>query len=202
MTDRVEPAFEPVTYLLPQKRLRRLARAILRRSYGIHFWFTWAWFLLYIAVLLLFGTFSRELEHVTSGFARSIGWHPDTLLIALFVTMIIVFVGGLVVQRRFVHKEIERRVNAENEVQVRPIPGGMAFIARDIEHHVRWPSIHQIMVEPDGLAMVHGTLSFFVPSGAFAKPEAYARFRDMVIANVTPAALERSRKDIDRARKG
>ena len=196
MPNEPAPAFERATFTLSQKRLRRLGRATLRRSYGAYFWFSWIWLAFYLGGMIMAGIFAEDLAVALSGWAGFTGWRASTIELALLAVWIVIFIAGLIIQRRFFRREMEQRVNSENQIELQPRPSGLALVSQDIEHHIRWPAIHQVLLEPDGLGMVHGGLTFFVPSASFATPSAYRQFRDHVVANLTPAAIERSQKDL------
>lgn len=198
MTEPTAPAFEPVTYLLPQSRLRRVARRGMRRSFSGFFVLTWVWIAVYIAALASFSVFSDEIVRFLRRTVVPMGVSVDAAVGILMAGLVAIFVAGLIFQRRLFRRELEQRINTTNEVVLAPIAGGVRIGSEAIEHHLRWAAIDQVLIEPDGLALVHGALFFFVPAAAFPSDQAFQAFRDYIIANMKPAALERSRKELRR----
>lgn len=193
-------AFQPVTYKMPYRRLRRLSRAGLRKSYSAYWNLSWALLAAYSAGLLIMIFWPALFESLASQIAALTGIPFGAAINLMLVTFLAFFVVAIVILRRRLHAEQQRRIDYDADVTLMPGEGGLRFCAKGIEYLVKWEGIHHLLGEPDGLVVVHGGLFFLVPDAAFASPEARRAFLNHVEHNLPEEARARSQKVIESAR--
>jgi hypothetical protein len=194
-------AFAPITYAMPYRRLRRLSRTGGRRSYPRIWWFTWGWIGLFLAALLAIIVFQQDFDALIRGLAQSLGWTLDAAALLIFGPFLAVFFAGLFLIRRRFHAELQARVDFDEPITLRPVEGGLQIVGPHIEYVLKWPGIRELLREPDGIVLVHGSLFFLVPDQAFATVGDRRAFLDHVAAHLTAEARARSAAELDHARR-
>lgn len=200
MTVTKSAPFSTVTYTLPFARIQKLSRTGSRKSFKPIFILTWAWFALYFAVLAVIFAFQRDVDRIVANLSRGTGLSFDITFALLFAVLIALFLLGLVFIRRFARKEMQRRVNWDQQATLDPVPGGIHIATPSIEYVLKWQGIHEVLREPDGIVFVHGALFFLVPDAAFEDQDNRNRFMDYVKQNLPKSVTERSAKELARAR--
>jgi hypothetical protein len=196
-----EAAFAPVTYTMPYARLRRLSRKGTRRSYPRVWYFTWGWIALYLAIFLLVAIFPESFSANVASLARLLGVSFATADLLFFALMLLVFAVGLILNKRRFRAQHAARVDFDSSITLGPSPGGLHLAGAQIEYTLKWPGIHELLCEPDGIVIVCGGLFFLVPDQAFATVAARNAFLDYVAAHLTPEARTRSETELQRARR-
>ncbi|MFZ1101299.1 MAG: hypothetical protein WAN86_00180 [Hyphomicrobiaceae bacterium] len=196
-----EGTFDPVTYAMPLRRLLRLRRSGMRRSYSGIWYFAWGWIGLFCASLLAMAVFPASARRMIWSLSRSLGLSYETMDLLFFATVLTVFLAGIVLNRRLLRAENKTRIDFDSAITLRPVANGLHFAGKQLEYIVKWAGIHELLREPDGIVVVCGGMFFLVPDRAFATVDARHAFLDHVNAHLTPEARARSETELQRARR-
>jgi hypothetical protein len=167
-------------YRVPFERLTRLSRTMGRKAFGPMWWATWLWIAAFIAACFAAPLVERRLEGT--------GW-PNG---AGFLVLVALFIAGLLLIKRRARRQSKSRADYDAEARFRQDAGGLRIGTKDIEYYLKWPGIAQILIEPDGLVVSHGSLFFLVPNSAFASLSERDELVREIYANLGQEAKDRS----------
>lgn len=174
-------------YHMPFERLQKLSRTASRKAFSASWWRFWLLIALCFVLLAVLHVLDYE-----GRLAQATGIPPWVWLSLLGAFLF----GGLVWIRRHGKRQMKARVDFDSAVRLRQDHGGLRFATPEIEYYLKWGGIGQMMVEPDGVVVSHGSMFFLIPNSAFAdKAERDAFVRD-VYGRLNEAAVERSEKFI------
>lgn len=172
-----------LTYQLPYKRLSKLGRSAGRKAYRGVWLATWGW-LGGMAAAYFLMLYFRGFEAL----AAKTGLHEG----ALILTWGIIFFAGLFALRKWGRGQVKTRADFDSTISFRKLSDGLRFATHEIEYLVKWSGISQILREPDGVVVSHGSLFFLIPDSTFLdEGERNALVRD-VYARLGPEAKTRS----------
>lgn len=75
--------------------------------------------------------------------------------------------GSWRVLRRMKISRLKDRVDFDQLIHLVTDDGGLRFVTADVECYLNWSGINQMLLEPDGVVVSHGSLFFLVPDVAF-----------------------------------
>lgn len=169
-----------LTYHVPFERLAKLSRTMSRKAFGRIWWVTWLWILAFLAACF-------ALPFIEQALAGT-GW-PDG---AGFVVLAVLFFAGYLVIRAWGRRQVKARADYDAEARFRQDAGGLRIGTNNVEYYLKWPGIAQVLVEPDGIVVSHGSLFFLVPDSAFASPGERNELVREIFANLSQEAKDRS----------
>lgn len=144
-----------LSYRVPFARLNKLGRTMGRRAYASAWWATWILVAAFLSMCLVMPFLEPRLEER--------GW-PIVLDLPIMAAL---FIAGLLLVRARARKQIQERMDTDAEIRFRQGSDGLRISTRDIEYHIKWSGIAQVLIEPDGLVVSHGNIFFLVPNNAF-----------------------------------
>jgi hypothetical protein len=151
-----------LTYEIPFERLRKLSRAMGRRAFRGLWMLRWGLLIGYLACLLILGAYADRLEQAL--YARGI---PGGYLIVL-IAMTGIFLFAMFRLRKLQTREIKARANFCQTIRLTRDEAGIHIDTDEIAYHLKWRGIRQMLIEPDGVVLSHGSLFFLVPDSAFS----------------------------------
>jgi hypothetical protein len=151
-----------LTYQISFERLVGLGRSAGRKAFRTVWLLTWAWILAFLFVVLAVVVFLDVLRETVQPFGLAAG--PELLLLAAAL----VFLGGALWIRKLRWDEVRRRARFNDTIRLTQDDGGLRFATEEVEHYLKWKGIRQMLLEPDGVAVSHGSLFFLIPDTAFA----------------------------------
>lgn len=169
-----------LTYHVPFERLTKLCSSMSRKAFG-RIWLVMA---LWIAAFITACFFAPFIERQLGG----TGWPRG----AGFLVLAAIFLAGLFVIRRWGARQSKARADFDAEVRLRQDAGGLHIATNDIEYYLKWAGIAQVLMEPDGLVVSHGSLFFLVPNSAFVSLAERDELVREIFRNLVPDAKERS----------
>jgi hypothetical protein len=153
------------TYQVPFQRLNKLARSAARKAYGTVLLLTQLWIVIYLLAIILLAVYGDAfLPQIT------IRGFPAGILLA-FLGVGAIFLLGIRLLRRLRTRQLKERANFDSAVHFTQEDGGLRIATPAIEYYVKWQGISQLLLEPDGIAVSHGNLFWFVPNSVFLNPE-------------------------------
>ena len=181
---------QDLTYHLPYERLQKLGRAMGRKAYRRSWSGRRALFALFFAGLAAIIIFTEEVD----GWFASMGI-PAGGTAVIFV-LLAIFLYGLMRLRKAQCRELQSRVNFDQAVHLTREAEGVRIGTQEIEYFIRWPGITQMLMEPDGVVLSHGSLFFLVPDSAFATAAGRNAFIRNVYARLGDEAKAKSEPEI------
>ncbi len=172
-----------LTYQVPFKRLSKLGRSAGRKAYRNIWVATWSWIGGMGAAYFL-ALYFRGFEALANATGINEG--------ALILTWAVVFFGGLIVLRRWGRGQVKTRADFDSVISFRKTDAGLRFATREVEYLLKWPGIAQILQEPDGVVVSHGSLFFLVPDSAFQDEAERSALVREIYAQLGPEAKARS----------
>ncbi len=151
-------------------------------------------FLVIVVMLPLLG-FRDELI----GLAAAIGLPPALMEyanVAVFGLAFVLIFSGIRLIGRSQRREAKARVNFGATAHLVQDENGIAIAGEGIEYRLKWAGISQMLIEPDGIVLSHGSLFWLIPDAAFAGPEDRLGFiRDVYSRLERTGARHQSRPD-------
>jgi hypothetical protein len=146
-------------YRLSQKRLQQLVRSINRAALaklvvGV------AGIVAFVVGLILTGYYSDELESFSPEAAKYV---YVVLLISFIFSLGVLFKPGT-------NSDVEPVAPSEQDIHLTKDDTGLCFATENTEFLVKWRGITKLWLEPDGFAVAHYHMYFFIPDSAFAGP--------------------------------
>jgi hypothetical protein len=181
---------QDLTYHLPYERLQKLGRAMGRKAYRRSWINRWGLIILYFAVLAAIAIYSDEVDR----WFASMGI-PAGATAVMFVLLAILFYG-MRRMRKAQCRELQSRVNFDQAVHLTREAEGVRIGTQEIEYFIRWPGITQLLMEPDGVVISHGSLFFLVPDSAFATAAGRNAFIRNIYARLGDEAKAKSDPEI------
>ncbi len=181
---------QELTYEIPFERLCRLGRSMGRRAFRGLWMLRWGLLLGYLAILLLFSIFSDELDVWLYGQ----GVPGGSLLVFFAITAI--FLAAMLRLRTTQRQEIKARTNFGLTIRLTRNEEGIHIDTDEIAYLLKWRGINQMLIEPDGVVLSHGSLFFFVPDSAFADGAGRSAFIRDVYSHLGDEAKARSEYEI------
>jgi YcxB-like protein len=185
-----------LTYELPQQRLRRLSRSMGRKAFPRSWRTKWMLLFLFIVVMLPLLGFRDELI----GLAAAIGLPPALMEyanVAVFGLAFVLIFSGIRLIGRSQRREAKARVNFGATAHLVQDENGIAIAGEGIEYRLKWAGISQMLIEPDGIVLSHGSLFWLIPDAAFAGPEDRLGFIRDVYSRLGEQARAISRDQIE-----
>jgi hypothetical protein len=177
---------------VPQTRLSKLGRKILRRGYrGIWGGYV-ALFAAYVAYLAIWIIFDREILRALMG----LGLPRDLAGLVPLVLLIVALVTGLMIMRKAFRRQLGQRIDFDAQCHLTLHGEGVHIARRDIEYLLKWNGINLLFREPDGFVLMHGALGFLVPDAAFPDEAERDTFFRTVFQHMDPHAQSRSQKEV------
>lgn len=177
-----------LTYQMPFERLVRFSRFAARSAYRTSSFARWLNIGYLCSALVLLILFDRAIE----------SWQDSVGLpwFSVFVALAAVYVGVILVLRRFALREMKSRVDYDSVITLRQDDSGLHFATDRVEHYLKWPGISQILVERDAVAVFSGNLFFLIPTRAFAGLQDRDEFVREVFGRLGDEAKARSKEHV------
>jgi hypothetical protein len=163
-----------LTYQMPYRRLAKLSRSARRKA------FRTAWLLQWLLIAVVFAAFLGLFQYGDALYERmdkaGIPYAPVVAVVGIWL----LFLAGFILLRRFSVNQAKSRVDYDRTIRLTTDDGGVRIAGETIEYYLKWPGISQMLIEPDGVVVSHGSLFFLVPDSAFANAgERLAFIRDV-----------------------
>ena len=182
-----------LTYHVPFERLVKLSRSAGYKMNPHVRWLVWLLIALVMGVFAFLYTFGDEIRDV----AEDEGIPFATEL--AFIGVVLVFVVGLRLLRRYQTRLMKDRVNFDQIVRLNQDDGGVRLTTDGVEYYLKWPGVTQMLLERDGVVLSHGNLFFLVPDTAFSSPEERLSFIRDIYGHLSEKARAISEKHIQPA---
>jgi hypothetical protein len=182
-----------LTYHVPFERLVKLSRSAGYKMNPHVRWMVWLLIALVIPVLTFLYAFSDEIRDV--GEDEGIPFAAELL----FIGVILIFIVGLRLLRRYQVRLMKDRINFDQIVRLNQDNGGVRLTTDSVEYYLKWPGVTQLLLERDGVVLSHGNLLFLVPNTAFTSTEERLSFIREIYGHLSEKARAISEKHIQPA---
>jgi hypothetical protein len=163
------------TYKVPYRRLARLSRTVRRKAFKSVWLLQWLVLAAMSAAAFAYFQYGDALNEwllEKTGTPYAFAVVPLGIFVFYFAALFLV--------RRFGAGQLKRRVDYDQTIHLTTDDGGIRIGTDRIEYYLKWLGISQMLIEPDGVVVSHGSLFFLVPDAAFANPgERLAFIRDV-----------------------
>lgn len=187
-----DTAFQSVSFPLSEAQQFRMHRRGLGKSHGGLFTRIRLLAIVFFAIIWLPVIFPESATKIFGRIACSLGVSCDTVSFLYTVVVLIAFWIALHTLMRRMRSEQSRRVGHIVDWKVSAEADGLRFASRNLEHMLRWPGVHQVLAEREGLIIVHGNSSYFIPREAFLDDDNRKAFFNLLATSIPAEARARS----------
>jgi len=180
-----------LSYQLPYQRLTRLSRSMNRKAFRNIWRGKWALYGTFLAIVLLLSVYGNELDFWLQD--QGLAFGSGAILLVAFIVLAV----GVFRLRRTQTRQLKARSNYDQLITLKKEDGGLRFATEEAEYYLKWPGITQMLVEPDGAVISHGSLFFLVPNAVFETDAERLGFIRDVYAQLKPEAKTLSKPHIE-----
>src|SRR6185503_18588807 len=101
---------------------------------------------------------------------------------------LVVFFLCLRLTKKSQARYLKQRANFDLVARLVQDGNGIRIGTETIEYYLKWAGISQLLIEPDGVVLSHGTLFWLIPDAAFASPAERLGFIRDVYGRLSDAA--------------
>ena len=177
-------------YNVPFQRLIKLSRSASRKAYRGVWLSSLMLVAIYIGCLVALVVYGDALIGPLE--AVGVPYAPEMA----FAGVVALFLLGFWLLRRLGRSQMKERADYDQTIRFTEDDGGLRFATDEVEHYVKWSGISQILVEPDGVAVSHASLFFFIPASAFTSDADRVAFVREIYGRLNDKARARSERHV------
>ncbi len=182
-----------LTYQVPYKRLRQIARVGSKHRFRSLWLLGRIWF---VVLMLIFLSFVVWTEKVTAFLYTILETFqlPESFAPFIFIAFLFVLLMMSFMLRKAYGRRLQKEINFDQNINLTMDRDGVSIAAEEISYHLKWPAIKHVIPDREGIILAHGALFFFIPDSAFSDMTKRQAFFKYLFDHLTDAAKEQSGK--------